>query len=79
MNVLRLSYRPADDWHGELYAFIDAFGFCGRSSAWFNRSELADFALRLAAHPLEDDAPVTLSGGVGFSGNGGPRRFTSHW
>lgn len=64
MNVLRLSYSREDDWHGQLVASADAFGFRGEGAAWFTRDQLLEFARAVATFPIEDKAPPSLAGGV---------------
>ncbi|GAA0602681.1 hypothetical protein GCM10009416_45580 [Craurococcus roseus] len=72
MNVLRLLYEPEDEWHGQLHASAEAFGFSGRSSAWFGRDDLVEFRRHLGAYPLLP-RPAAISGGVGVSPGGEPR------
>jgi hypothetical protein len=59
---LRLTISPDDDGTAELHGEVVANGFSGRGSAWFNVSEVADFANVLGeAFPLTD--AVELKGG----------------
>jgi hypothetical protein len=59
---LRLTIRPEDDGSVELFADVDAAGFGGRASAWFDRKALIAFAMRLIAEfPLRN--PLELRGG----------------
>lgn len=61
-DYLRLTLTPDDDGTAELHAEVVANGFCGRSSAWFNVSAIADLANTLGeAFPLSD--VVELQGG----------------
>jgi hypothetical protein len=64
MNVLRLTYEPEDEFHGELSAHAEISGFSAQSSAWFNRDVIEAFAAELANHPLSSDTPAALFGGV---------------
>lgn len=59
---LRLTLTPDDDGTAEMHAEVVANGFCGRSSAWFNLSAIADLASTLGeAFPLS--GAVELRGG----------------
>ncbi len=62
MGLLTLSYKPEDQWHGEVVASVTSEGFAGTASAWFNESEVAAFADRMSEYPLETP-PLTLAGG----------------
>lgn len=63
MSTLSIWYAPEDAEHGQLIAQAQSGKFAGRSSAWFNRSELMEFANRLATYPLPWGMVVTLQGG----------------
>jgi hypothetical protein len=63
--MLRLTYEPEDEWHGELHAFVQTPDFSGRSSAWFNRDALISFSRSLDQYPLPSHEPVGIYGGLG--------------
>lgn len=63
MSTLRIWYEPEDAGHGELKAQAQSGNFAGHSSAWFNHSELIEFANRLASYPLPWGTAVILQGG----------------
>lgn len=63
MSMLSIWYEPEDAGHGQLTAQAQSGKFAGHGSAWFNRSELMEFANRLAAYPLPWGTEVTLQGG----------------
>ncbi|MGO4388469.1 hypothetical protein AB4Y85_13125 [Microvirga sp. 2YAF29] len=65
MNMLRLTYEPDDEWHGELHAIAHASDFIGSGSAWFSRESLIGFSRALGQYPLPAHAPVAIFGGVG--------------
>jgi hypothetical protein len=52
-----------DDGTGELFAEASANGFSGVGSAWFNRSELLEFANALATYPIPKDKLPKIAGG----------------
>lgn len=61
---LHLSYRPDDEWHGQLDATVRSGAFSGRGSAWFNRQQLKEtFAAALRAFPLSASDPPMIEGG----------------
>jgi len=62
---LRLSYRPDNQWHGELSASVNSGAFSGTSSAWFDRAKLDTFVAALRAFPLSPDAPPLIESGFG--------------
>lgn len=59
---ITLTYRPDDEWYGEIWTEAHSRGFSGRSSAWFSTKQLVDLIEALRAFPLPEDAP-TLAGG----------------
>lgn len=72
MGTLSIWYEPENDFLGLLTAQARSGKFAGQGSAWFNRSELMEFASRLAAYPLPWGAEVTLQGGYrGAAANDG--------
>jgi hypothetical protein len=61
---LGLSYRPDDEWHGQLDATVRSGAFSGRGSAWFNREQLKEtFTAALRAFPLSANDPPMIEGG----------------
>lgn len=69
MDVLRVTFRPDDEWLGQLKVRASVYGFSAIGEAWFNKDDLRAFAQALAVYPLpKADAP-TITGGHG--GNGG--------
>ena len=60
---LRLSYRPDDEWHGELSAVVKSGAFSGEGSAWFGRQRLEAFVPALHAFPLSAGNPPMIEGG----------------
>ena len=63
MSTLRISYEPEDAGHGQLTAQAQSGSFAGHGSAWFNRSDLLEFASRLASYPIPRGPAVILQGG----------------
>ncbi len=61
--MLRLTYWPEDDWHGELTVTARSAGFSGTASAWFNRAEIGRFAAALRALANGEEAAAELRGG----------------
>jgi hypothetical protein len=61
---LRLSYKPDDEWNGQLVAIVKSGAFSGQGSAWFSRLQLKEvFVAALRAFPLsESDPPMIESG-----------------
>ena len=70
MNVLRLTYRPEDEWHGELFATVESNGFCGHASAWFGIESLRKFCTLAGAFPIVEHEDQDLAGGY-WEDNGG--------
>jgi hypothetical protein len=69
---LRLSYRPDDEWHGQLEAAVVSAPFSGRSSAWFTRQHLKeDFIVALRKFPLSGSEPPMIESG--FASKDKPR------
>lgn len=63
-DSLRLQFEPDHDGTGELFAAVRCNGFAGAGSAWFDESELVEFAEKLAAaFPLPADSPLGIRGG----------------
>jgi hypothetical protein len=60
---LVLYFDADDDGTGELFAEASANGFSGFGSAWFNRSDILEFANALAAYPIPKDKPLKIAGG----------------
>jgi hypothetical protein len=61
---LRLSYRPDDEWHGQLDATVRSGAFSGRGSAWLHREQLKEtFTAALRAFPLSASDPPVFEGG----------------
>jgi hypothetical protein len=61
---LRLSYRPDDEWHGQLDAAVTSGEFSGKGSAWFDREQLKEtFVAALRAFPLSTSDPPMIEGG----------------
>jgi len=61
---LHLSYRPDDEWHGQLDAVVTSGAFTGRGSAWFSRDHLKDtFIAALREFPLSVSNPPLVEGG----------------
>ena len=61
---LRLTYRPDDEWHGQLDAVVTSGAFSGRGSAWFSRDKLKDtFITALREFPLSVSYPPLVEGG----------------
>jgi len=65
MDVLRLRYRPDDEWLGELVVSVASKGFAGVGSAWFSIDSLREFAEAVSAFPLPAHDPPSISGGLG--------------
>ena len=61
---LRLSYRPDDEWLGQLDASVVSRAFSGRGSAWFNKKEVKQtFVAALRMFPLSTVNPPLIEGG----------------
>lgn len=65
MDVLRICFRPDDEWLGELRVSVSVNSFSGVSEAWFSKDDLKEFARAITAFPLPADAPPRISGGLG--------------
>nr|WP_166180074.1 hypothetical protein [Altererythrobacter segetis] len=63
MNVLRLSYHPEDERHGELSASVETGEFRGVGSAWFKIEQLREFLRLITAYPLSEGQEPNLEGG----------------
>jgi hypothetical protein len=69
---LCLTYRPEDEWHGELNATVRSGAFSGQSSAWFDRTNLKKtFVAALRAYPLTPTALPMIEGGIWSKDNRG--------
>ncbi|TQX84315.1 MULTISPECIES: hypothetical protein [Rhizobium] len=69
MQKITFQYKPDDDHHGELTAFVQSGDFSGKSAAWFSLAELRKFEMSLGAYPIgQGDAPALLEGGF-FEGD----------
>ncbi|WP_158515762.1 hypothetical protein [Pararhizobium polonicum] len=63
MNSVSLTYKAEDESHGELAAKLRCGEFSGRGSAWFNISQVEEFAQSIGRYPIEaDSAPLLESG-----------------
>jgi hypothetical protein len=60
--VLRWFADDGDPGFGQLFVVASSNGFTGNSSAWFNASELLEFARRLREYPPSEN-PVSVSSG----------------
>ena len=63
VGFLRLSFERDDDGTAELIAHVNAGGFAGASSAWFNIDEISKFARQLGQYPIDFNSPLQLAGG----------------
>lgn len=63
LGHLRLWVKLEDDNTGELYAEFEAHGFSGRSSAWFQMSNLVKQAKEFARYPLVSGHNPCVNGG----------------
>ena len=63
MNILRLTYRPDDDFSGELFATVESRGFSGNASAWFDLDRLREFCAQANVYPIGAGDEPTLEGG----------------
>lgn len=55
--------EPEDEWHGEVFVQAHTALYSGRSSAWFNWSQLQDFTAVLKEYPMDKLRPPSLAGG----------------
>ena len=60
---IRIWIKFEDDNTGELHAEFEAYGFSGRSSAWFQISDLVEKAKEFAQYPLDSGQPPRINGG----------------
>lgn len=68
---LRLSYRPDDEWNGQIDVSVVSGTFAGRASAWFGRDALKEsFVRALRAFPFSTANPPVMEGGFGNSAKG---------
>lgn len=64
LTSFRLTLIQEPDGTGELSAEVNANGFAGKGSAWFNIAEITAFAQALAStYPLQPDKALELKGG----------------
>ena len=77
MDVLRVTFRPDDEWLGELKVSASSGGFSGVGEAWFSKDDLADFSRAIIAFPLPADAPPTISGGLGGNDKSPPQKLVT--
>jgi hypothetical protein len=63
MHALSLTYKPEDDWHGELFAVVESGEFRGCGSAWFSTEQLRAFHRATGTYPLTLSAEPKLEGG----------------
>lgn len=56
-------FENDDDGTGELFVEASSKGFSGIGSAWFNKTELLDFAKSISMYPLSNDNLPKISGG----------------
>lgn len=63
VNVLRLTYRPDDEWHGELFGCVESEGFKGKGSAWFGIGQLREFCALAGNFPISESDGPSLAGG----------------
>jgi hypothetical protein len=69
---LRLSYRPDDEWLGQLDAVVVSGVFSGRGLAWFDRQSLKEkFVGELRAFPLDQNNPPMIESGFWSKENPG--------
>jgi hypothetical protein len=61
--LLKLTYIPEDELHGELRAEATHAGFSGKASAWFDADTLRQFVALLHQWPPVLEVPVKLRGG----------------
>ena len=63
-SALRLRIDHDTDGTAELFVELHHNAFSGKSSAWFDAKQLAEFGVRLAnTYPLKREHPVYLCGG----------------
>jgi hypothetical protein len=61
---LRLTYRPDNEWLGQLDAAVTSGAFSGTGSAWFDRKWLKEtFITALSAFPLSTSEPPKIESG----------------
>jgi hypothetical protein len=61
---LRLSYRPDDQWCGQLNVAVASGAFSGEASAWFDREQLKEtFVAALRHFPLSPTNMPLIEGG----------------
>jgi hypothetical protein len=63
---LLVSYRPDDEWNGQLDVVVKSGAFAGRGSAWFGRQRLREtFVAALRTYPLSTSNLPLIEGGFG--------------
>jgi len=68
MRELSFRFEREDEWHGKLFALVEADGFAGEGGAWFNIDDLCRFGKEASAYPLRDRA--FIAGGLGVNESG---------
>lgn len=63
MSILKLRYRPEDEWHGELLATVQSAEFSGRGAAWFGIGQLREFCENMERFPIPEGEGPELRGG----------------
>lgn len=63
MSRITVAYKPENHAVGELFVSGHVGDFAGKSSAWFNRTQVEDFGTALARHPFDPNDPPSLAGG----------------
>src|SRR5882672_4424445 len=64
-SYLRLRFQDDHDGTGKLLARAEAAGFAGESGAYFNISEIEEFAAAIAVFPVPENESYSISGGFG--------------
>ncbi len=69
---LQLTYKPDDEWVGELTAVVRSGMFSGKGTAWFDRTNLKESFLAAAqSFPFSLTSPPTIEGGFWTKGKPG--------
>lgn len=76
--MLRLTYWPEDEWHGELIVEARHAGFSGKASAWFDSAALRRFAEPLRCWPPVADGSAALRGGYFSDSTTGSQPVETH-
>jgi hypothetical protein len=64
-SYLRLRFQDDHDGTGKLLARAEAAGFAGESGAYFNISEIEEFAAAIAVFPVPENESYSICGGFG--------------